>query len=70
MSTVPEEETVVDPWNASSAVAPASVYVLPSSTVTVVSPEIVITGGILSLYPSSARLFKTAMEPKPIKAFE
>ena len=49
MSTLSLEVTFVAPRKASDAVAPASVYVVPSSTVTGLSPFIVITGGTLSL---------------------
>ena len=44
MSTDPDEETVSPP----SEVAPASVYVEPSSTVAGLSPRIVITGKTVS----------------------
>ena len=44
VSTVPEDVTGVSPWNKSKAVAPASVYEEPNSTVAGLSPAIVITG--------------------------
>ena len=59
VSTVPLEVTT-DP---SSAYAPASVYVLPSSTVAGLSPLIVITGGVVSggaEYPDSPSKALTA----------
>ena len=45
------------PRYSSLAVAPGSTYVVPSSTVCVLSPFNVITGGITSLKPSSVKLF-------------
>ena len=53
VSTSLELVTGVSPWNSSNAVAPPSTYVSPNSTVTGLSPTIVITGGTLSSYPSS-----------------
>ena len=53
VSTLLLDVTFVKPWKASDAVAPASEYVVPSSTVAGLSPLIVITGGTSSLYPSS-----------------
>ena len=50
---MPDAVTTVLPWKASDAVAPGSLYVEPSSTVSGFKPLIVITGGILSSYPSS-----------------
>ena len=61
--------TAVEPWKASIAVAPASVYVAPNSTVAGLEPLIVITGGTLSLYPSSVKLFIRANPPTAISAF-
>ena len=61
--------TGVFPWNASFAVAPASVYEVPSSTVAGLSPLIVITGGTLSLYPSSVKDDTAATPAIAINAF-
>ena len=62
VSTDPEDVTSVTPWKSSKAVAPSSTYVEPSSTVAGLSPLIVITGGTLSLYPSSV---KADTAPRP-----
>ena len=51
VSTDPEVVTGVEPWLASFAVAPASVYAEPSSTVTDALPFKEITGATSSLYP-------------------
>ena len=48
VSTVPEEVTVGLSSSPSTAVAPASVYVEPASTVAGLSPVIVITGAVSS----------------------
>ena len=69
VSTKPEEETDVLPWNSSKAVAPSSTYVLPNSTVAGLLPIIVITGGTLSLYPSSSKLLTAAAPTKPNNTF-
>ena len=69
VSTFPEAITFVDPWNASIAVAPASEYVEPNSTVAGLSPLIVITGGTLSSYPSSVSDVTAATPTNAIKAF-
>ena len=47
MLTVPEVDTATSPER-SLAVAPASVYVAPSSTVAGLSPVTVITGSVVS----------------------
>ena len=69
MSTSPEVVTAVAPWKASLAVAPASLYVAPNSTVAGLSPFIVITGGMLSSYPSSDIELIAAAPTKPINTF-
>ena len=47
VSTVPVDVTVIAP-ETSVAVAPASVYAVPNSTVAGLSPVIVITGAVVS----------------------
>ena len=69
MSTEPETETGVGPWKASVAVAPASTYADPNSTVTELEPDRVKTGGTLSLYPSSVRALIAATPAIATKAF-
>ncbi len=69
VSTLPETVTVVVPWYASSAVAPASTYVPPNSTVTDDAQFNVITGGISSLYLSAVMLLTIAAPATTPRAF-
>ena len=64
VSTVPDEVTTADP-ELSVAVAPASVYAVPSSTVAGLSPSIVITGAKVSLSSSDRALSITAIPKTP-----
>ena len=70
VSTLDVVVTVTTPSFASAAVAPASVYTSPSSTVTVVDPFIEITGGTVSGDESPPAMEARAATPTvAIKAF-